>query len=61
MKENSVISGYKRCFLFLNQPDEEHSYLLTAVHGRCELQSCNRNHCDLLTELIGRMTESVQP
>lgn len=43
MKENSVISGYKRHFLFLNQPatDEEHSYHVMAVHGRGELKAGN--------------------
>lgn len=62
MKENSVISGYKRYFSFLNQPatDKEHSYRTMAVHGRCELESCNRNHCDLLVELDARKTERVQ-
>lgn len=62
MKENSVISGYKRYFLFLNQPaiDEQHSYRAMAVHGRCELESRNWNHCDLLVELDARKTERVQ-
>lgn len=43
IKENSVISGYKRYFLILNQAatDEEHSYHVMAVRGRCELESFN--------------------
>lgn len=60
MKENAVISGYKGHFLFLHQPatDEEHSYHVMAVRGRCELESHNWKHCDLL-ELDGRKAKSV--